>query len=158
MGAPYCMLGSSGGMEPLTMVPVVRFGCRCGVPIGIDNNGNAVPVFGAHVDSPSKYGFWRHLSYWSNWAYESVFTASTRWHFLFSRRKNAEFDYNEYDIVLNHHRRFPQKGDIWCTSRFAASALQIMRGVAHTTLQTVVLGTSPLIIYVKRLAKKRDIY
>ena len=30
--------------------------------------------------------------------------------------------------------------------------------VVHTTLQTAVLGTSPLTIYVKRLAKKGDIY
>ena len=30
--------------------------------------------------------------------------------------------------------------------------------VAYTTLQTVVLGTSPLTIYVKCLAKKGDIY
>ena len=30
--------------------------------------------------------------------------------------------------------------------------------VAHTTIQPAVLGTSPLTIYVKRLAKKGDIY
>ena len=50
-----------------------------GVPIvtGNDNNGNAVPVLGEHVGSPSKDEFCRHLSYRPNWAYLREFCTGT---------------------------------------------------------------------------------
>ena len=108
-------LGSTGGTESLAMLPMVAVAV---VAISIDND--KVPIgssrrpnnIGGMLAAPQLLCPGDTCLVGQIGPTSAFVPRLRRDIFLFSRRKNVIFDYNEYDILLNGHRRFPQKGGI----------------------------------------------